>query len=306
MALITGFGGANADLHIRLDGPLRAGDSNLSRFKRSAGGVVRNILENLAKLGNETALLSAVGDDADGDRLLARCAKEGIDVSRVVRDPAQPTAAYVVFLDPAGEMIVAANDMSVIESIGPAVPDGAADLIRSSDALVCDANPSPEAIERFAALADGIPLYADPVSAAKAARLLPILPRLTLIKPNVMELARLTDLPCNSPEAIARAADSLLKKGTGAVCVSLGRDGCYYADRNGERFTLSIAPVDVMGNATGAGDAFLAAMIHAQRKGLAPRDAVRFALGAGRLAVRSAETIHPQMSERLIEMELNE
>ncbi|MBR5741394.1 MAG: bifunctional hydroxymethylpyrimidine kinase/phosphomethylpyrimidine kinase, partial [Firmicutes bacterium] len=171
---------------------------------------------------------------------------------------------------------------------------------------VCDANPSPEALERFAALADGIPLFADPVSAAKATRLLPILPRLTLIKPNVMELVRLTDLPCNSPETIAAAADSLLEKGTGAVCVSLGRDGCYYADRNGERFTLAIPPVEVMGNATGAGDAFLAAMIHATLKGLPPRDAVRFALGAGRLAVRSPETINPEMSESMIEKELNE
>ena len=57
---------------------------------------------------------------------------------------------------------------------------------------------------------------------------------------------------------IIAAAGAVLARGTYAVAVSLGKRGCYYADKSGESFFAALKPIDTMANATGAGDAFMA------------------------------------------------
>ena len=49
-------------------------------------------------------------------------------------------------------------------------------------------------------------------------------------------------------------------------------------------------------NATGGGDAGMAALVRAFLDGRTGADAARFALAAGAVAVESAETINPDMS----------
>jgi sugar/nucleoside kinase (ribokinase family) len=51
------------------------------------GGVGRNIAENLARLGTQVHLVSAVGADALGDELLAATAAARVDVGNVRRGP---------------------------------------------------------------------------------------------------------------------------------------------------------------------------------------------------------------------------
>ena len=60
---VSVIGGANIDIHGRSTQALRSNDSNPGDVHISAGGVARNIAENLARLGADTRLISAVGDD---------------------------------------------------------------------------------------------------------------------------------------------------------------------------------------------------------------------------------------------------
>ena len=64
------IGGANMDICGCSHDNLRIGDSNPGKVRTSAGGVGRNIAENLARLGTDTRLLSAVGNDQYGHHLL--------------------------------------------------------------------------------------------------------------------------------------------------------------------------------------------------------------------------------------------
>lgn len=65
------------------------------------GGAESNVAMHLAALGHDTLWSSRLGDDPLGDRVLARIAGHGVDVSRVVRDPEHRTGVY--FKDPAPE-----------------------------------------------------------------------------------------------------------------------------------------------------------------------------------------------------------
>ena len=61
---IVGVGAANADLNGASLAPIHLRDSNPGHISLSAGGVTRNVCENLARLGADVKLLSCVGDDA--------------------------------------------------------------------------------------------------------------------------------------------------------------------------------------------------------------------------------------------------
>ena len=64
------IGGANIDIHGKSNDTLQERDSNPGQVHTSAGGVARNIAENLARLGVDCRLITAVGKDHHGQMLL--------------------------------------------------------------------------------------------------------------------------------------------------------------------------------------------------------------------------------------------
>jgi 5-dehydro-2-deoxygluconokinase len=60
-------------------------------FVRAVGGFAGNIATGLARLGIDTAVISAVGADAHGDHVRAFLAGEGIEVGPIVRRPGSLT-----------------------------------------------------------------------------------------------------------------------------------------------------------------------------------------------------------------------
>ena len=303
---IVGAGGANFDIHIRTtDAPVLR-DSNPGHLRTSAGGVCRNIMENLARQGDDCVLLSAVGEDALGDRIRSYSEKAGVDVSRLFLHADCPTSCYMAFLDESGDMLVAANDMRIMDLIPDSYLLKNADVLRDADAVLCDANPPAERIAQLAELAGDTPIFADPVSVAKGGRFLPVLDKLYLLKPNRIELQHLSGLPCNTDGEISAASKALLDKGLQSIAVSLGSRGCYYADRAGRSFFRMLKPIADMANATGAGDAFMAGLACAFVRGASPEDMVDYALACGLLAVQSEDTINPQLSDETVRKTLQE
>jgi 1-phosphofructokinase len=77
-----------------------------------------------------------------------------------------------------------------------------------------------------------------------------------LIKPNVHELAELAGCPVTTLGEVVAAAQTVRRRGAGAVLASLGGDGVIYVDALG---TLYAKATDIpVLNAVGAGDALLA------------------------------------------------
>ena len=69
---VSVIGGLNIDLQGSTDNPLVFNDSNPGEITMSAGGVGRNIAENIAKLNIHSKILSYVGNDALGSRTMRR------------------------------------------------------------------------------------------------------------------------------------------------------------------------------------------------------------------------------------------
>ena len=149
------------------------------------------------------------------------------------------------------------------------------------------------------------PLYVDPVSTAWARELRPFIGRFDTVKPNRMELAALTDRPVGTMAEIEDACDALLAQGVRRVFVSMGADGMLYRGPEGMIYERSL-PFGGMVNATGAGDAAMAGIIHATKRGLDARRIVQYAMAAGMVAIASPDTISREMSPAAIETMIKE
>ena len=69
-ASIVCIGGANVDRKARLLAPFQLGTSHPVTTTQTAGGVARNVAENLGRLAQPVSLVSTVGDDRDGQWLI--------------------------------------------------------------------------------------------------------------------------------------------------------------------------------------------------------------------------------------------
>ncbi|WP_305097190.1 1-phosphofructokinase family hexose kinase [Croceibacterium aestuarii] len=109
-------------------------------------------------------------------------------------------------------------------------------------------------------------------------------PPVFLVKPSLGEFRALTGLPLESEDAIAAAAAELARRGPAEhVVVTMGRDGALLANADGVLRLPS--PQVTTASATGAGDSFVAAMVHALASGRDVREAFRFGMAGGAAAV---------------------
>ncbi len=108
-----------------------------------------------------------------------------------------------------------------------------------------------------------------------------------LVKPSVGELRQLTGRDLSDPAAIAEAAMELVAAGQARhVAVTMGHEGALLASAE-QQLHLPAVEIEAR-SAVGAGDSFLAAMVHAISQGWEIGDAFRFGIASGAAAVMSA------------------
>lgn len=279
-------GGANLDLLAIGHGPLLLGDSNPARLHSQPGGVARNIAERLAQLGQPVRLVSVLGDDDAGQHILRQGQAAGIDMGGCQVLAGAATARYVSLHQPDGELLLAVNDMALLQRLTPAVLHAEAAALQSAATVVVDANLDPDTLAALWALPAAVPLWADAVSAAKCPRLLPGLARLHTLKPNRLEALQLSGLPASTADASLAAW--LLDAGVRQVALSLGAGGLLLCgrDADGQRWQhhQPALPVPVQ-HVNGAGDALLAGLLRAQLAGWGPAPSAAFAVACASQAL---------------------
>jgi pseudouridine kinase len=300
----TGFvlvvGGANLDVSATTDQILEKGDSTPGRVEFSPGGVARNVAENLARLGHDARLVSAVGDDMQGAGLLHATQRAGVDVQGCLRVAGRRTATYVAVHGADGDMVVAVNDMNVLDSVDADSLAHHAESLRQSAALVVDCNLPEAALAWLFAHAGSAPVFVDAVSAFKCRRVLPWLAQVHTLKVNRLEAQALSGLPVESDAQVQAASQCLHRQGVRRVVVSLGAQGLFYSDVEGEAGWLAAWEVHVR-NTTGAGDALMAGLVHGHLAGEPLHGAARFANACAALTLTADAANHPELGVARVE-----
>ena len=286
------IGGVNIDIGGRSFAPLIARDSNPGHVTVSLGGVGRNIAHNLRLLDVGVSMLTALGDDLNAQRVTASCIGLGIDISRARRVSGGTTSTYVFLNDADGDMALALSDMEICGQITPAYLADNRDLLAQADVIVVDANIPAESLNWVTEHCTA-PVFADPVSTVKAEKLRPVLRRIHTLKPNRLEAELLSGIEITDDISLFRAARALLDTGLNRVAVTLGGRGILAADESIIEI-IPACPARVR-NATGAGDAFMAAMVWSWLRNVSFPEACRAAAAAAAITVESDETISPAL-----------
>jgi len=91
---ITAFGAANVDITGFPMAELVYKDANIGTMHTVAGGVGRNIAENLHLLGFEVNLISVFGDDPLSDFLINDCQKKQLKINQSLFLKSKPGYGY--------------------------------------------------------------------------------------------------------------------------------------------------------------------------------------------------------------------
>lgn len=287
------IGGVNMDIGGSPLVKLVMRDSNPGVITARPGGVGRNIAHDLRLLGVEVSLVAAVGGDVYGQGILDSCAALGIDMSLARFLPDKRSSTYLYVTDETGDMEIGIADMEITSCITPEYIAEHLDKLNAFDAVVLDANLDAETLE-FAARNITAPIIADPVSTAKAVRLLPVLDRLWAIKPNIYEAEKLTGE--KDPE---KAAAALIAAGVKRVYISLGEEGMLAADESA-CIRMPREFVTVV-NTTGAGDAATAAIVWASLQGRDVAGCARAAVKAGAITASVEGANNPELSADMLQ-----
>jgi sugar/nucleoside kinase (ribokinase family) len=271
---------------------MRHGSDVPGRISRLPGGVAMNIAMTLARFGMTPVLLTSIGRDAEGDELIAACARLGMDTTHTYRSDDLPTDRYMA-VEGANGLIAAIADAHSLEAAGdkilhPLIHGPLGSLKAPYSGLVAlDGNLTLSLLKDIAqspgfGAAD---LRVAPASPGKAERLTPFLThaRATLYV-NLEEAGLLCQREFASSDA---AAAGLLARGAYRVLVTDGAKSATEADAQG---CITQQPPEVLASrVTGAGDTFMAAHIAAEATGAGRDAALARALNAAATFV-SGET----------------
>ena len=289
---IAVVGGVNTDIKGQAFSRLIPGDSNPGKVKTSVGGVGRNIAHNLRLMGAGVVFFTAIGTDDAGDEIRKSCESLGIDISHALNVPDISTSSYLFINDETGNMAMAVSDMGIMERVTPAYLEEHLDIINGASVVVADLN-IPKESARYLCENCRAPLFIDPVSVTKAAKIKDCLSGVHTLKPNKVEAGFISDVKITDDNTLREAARRILEAGVKRVFISLGEDGVLFAD--GRVFICrEKAEADTV-NTTGAGDAFMAALAFAHMKGLPDEAALDAAIRASAKAVESAQTVNPDL-----------
>ncbi len=296
------IGASGSDVIGRAHGPIQSGTSNPATVHMSYGGVAHNVAKNMAHLGLDTVLITAVGDDSAGVALLNELHADGVDVEHSITVEGGRTGGYVAVLDEHGGLHLGLDNMGLIARITPQHLRSCYDLFKRAAAVVIDTNLSPKAIRSAITHAQraGTPVVADPTSMSLASRLKGHLSDLWMIMPNENEAGVFCPgpVPHANRERALEAADFLVMQGVGIAIVTMAEFGVVYASN--EIFGHVPAVQTEILDPTGAGDAMTAALLFGLLNEIPLDESVRLGVAAAALTLQSLGSTAPNLSLELL------
>jgi ribokinase len=301
------LGQVGRDLVLRVpELPVGGGSVPAAERRELLGGKGANQAVGLAQLGVPVSLLGVVADDGPGRDVVAQARDDGIDVSAVRSRQGAATALLLDLVEDGGrrslvesvpdEVLLTADDVNV---------DAAGDELAACRVLSLQLQ-QPGAAVRAAldrlpgtafAVTDGAPSD-DETRAA-------VLARAAVVRADATEAGLLVGRELATVDDVREAAAELLTAGPRLVALDAGRDGNLVAWRAGPSLVTAaeeleadprwadgevLVPLlaDTVVDPTGAGDAFMAALIATLLGDGSPEEAAWAAAAAAALTVTRA------------------
>ena len=266
-------------------------------YKR-IGGAPLNVAVRLASFQNDVSLISKIGQDEEGIKIIDYLSKKGVNVACLQKDNELKTGSVSVLLNGEGSASYTIDSPRAWDAIG--FDEKAKKEVEAADAfifgsLVCRNTVSKNTLFEFLNSATykvfdvnlRAPFYNREV-------LVELMGKADFIKFNDDELLLIAEYFGSQHRTLEKHINFLSKAtNTPHICVTRGKDGAILL-YNGKLYHQKGYPVEVV-NTVGAGDSFLASLISYLLKGESPQYAMDLACAVGGLVAQS-EGANPELT----------
>ncbi len=267
---------------------LKQQSTRIEKIRITPGGDALNVIVNVASLGLDSGIISAVGNDSTGDMLINYVSSKGVDVSGVIKTDQFPTSVCVILVEPSGERHFLPNTevLSVLDVSNIS-------LGRINDTKVVSLNSA----YKLPGLDSGgiVPIFRyakenNVITAMDTAsnydkdwlkKIEETLYWTDIFLPSFEEVVEIT-----GTKSLKEMRTFFSKYGLKIFGVKLGKEGCYITDFKSEKVTPAFNVAEVI-DTVGAGDAFFAAFLSSYVKGLDLYDCALFANAAAAFSVQN-------------------
>lgn len=280
-AEITVIGAAIVDV---LTGPVdksifEKGSQPVGSTRLAFGGDALNEAVILSQLGAKVELISKVGNDEAGKRVLDFLQEKQVDVTKVKTEAGLDTGINIVLVTPEGERMFLTNPNGSLRKLSEADVmeklDSVADIVCMASMFVSpllDISAMERIFQRIKSKPGRI-LVADMTTAKNGESLADIaclLKYIDYLIPNETEAARVT-----GETDVYRNAELFVEHGASCVVIKRGKKGCLIRTKDTQIEIPAYANAKLV-DTTGAGDSFAAGFLWGLKKGMPLEECGRF------------------------------
>ncbi|MGG3467540.1 PfkB family carbohydrate kinase [Neobacillus pocheonensis] len=301
------IGGANIDRKFHVIEKAQLATSNPIYATHNAGGVARNIAENLGRLGLEVSLISTSGTDKDWS-IIEEASALYMNLETVTQFPEKSTGSYTAVLDTTGELIIALADMEVYEAITPDLLLKHDVLLSRAKCIIVDLNCPKETVQflcHFAKSHD-LPIVLIPVSSPKMNRLPDDLDGVTWLITNRDESEAYFKTEIKNEEDWKNALEKWLSLGISNVVITNGKEGSMIGNKTDGIFHVPSIVTNEIVDVTGAGDAFSSAVIYSWLEGNSLMDIAKSGSMNASKTLQSPYTVRQDLSAENLQKDMEE
>jgi sulfofructose kinase len=256
--------------------PLLGAKQPLESWIEASGGPVATALVTLARFGMRTCLVSAVGDDTYGSRIIADLRQEGVETNEItIHSGASHVAFVLVEPEHSRRTVWWHNDRSVLEKI-----EMNRQTITSARALHIDTHLPECALQaaQWMREAGGLVLIDAERYSERTAHVLPFCDAIVVSERFGREATGEQDIRQAAQDLFGRYSPLV-------VVVTAGERGSWCVHQN-ESFHTPAFPCTIV-DTTGAGDVFHGAFLYGLLRHWSFREIVRFASATAALKCRA-------------------
>lgn len=253
------IGSINVDYIGTTKYELMLGESHPGSVIIQAGGVARNIVENLARVKADVTFVTAVGNDFYGQKYKSDLEELGVKIIMPKKTEQYNSSIYLAINDKEGQMVYSVVNTDIVSLINKEYISTIIDTINTFDYVLIDTNLDSDTIDYLFERVNK-PIICDAVSTIKADKLRNHLDKIYILKVNENEYSHLkSDLNENIP--------------TNLIITNGSKPVIYIT----KKFTKQYQPKqkEDIKSTTGAGDSFVAGVISGILDGLQIEDGIK-------------------------------
>jgi pseudouridine kinase len=291
---ISVFGASNVDITGYTKSTLIYKDANIGTMKTTAGGVGRNIAENLKYLEFDVALISIFGDDPLSDFLINDCRKKKINIDKSLFLQDASASTFIAIMDEHNDLAVGISAMNLYDELPEKTFIDKLPENLLGNYTVLETNFSTRILQAVIKKYPGKKFVLDTVSGKKALRAIPLLKNLYILKTNLLEAKMMSEMKIKNDSDLFKLTQYFIDMGVEKVFITLGKDGVIYGNKDGIYKKKSIA--SKITNTIGAGDSFVAGLIYADAQNKNIHELAQYGMAAAAITVQHTEAVNPEIS----------